>query len=255
MVSVSPRATALPPEQRRAALVDCALTLIRQRGAVPSTREIAEAAGVAEGTIFRAFETKDELLAAATASAFCPAPVRRQIAQIDPRLSLRERLVALATILQHRFIDVFGLMVALGLSAPPMGVVRDHHACTPEAGHVPGSGPRVGSADEAGGHRHHEVDRSFATQAIVALIAPDADQISCTPADLATYLRLLTFSGSHRHITDGVLLTPETIVGLLLDGVLVAEGATGAEPAAAHSRRNGIPAPRPTPATRTRKAF
>ena len=263
MVRVSPRATALPPQQRRAALVDCALHLIRAHGAVPSTKEIAEAAGVAEGTIFRAFETKDELLAAATASAFCPAPIRREVARIDPALPLRERLVALVTVLQHRFIDVFGLMIALGLSAPPVEAVRDHDDCTPERGHVPAAGADCAAAHaaharvppEGRGHAHREIDRSFATQIIVGLIAPDADQITCTPAELATYLRLLTFSGSHRQITDGVLLSPETIVGILLDGVLVAEGGpTAAEPAVGTPRRNGIPARRPTRATRSRKA-
>ena len=33
-------------------------------------------------------------------------------------------------------------------------------------------------------------------------------------------LRLLTFAGSHPHISDGVLLTPEEIVDTLLHGLL-----------------------------------
>jgi hypothetical protein len=33
-------------------------------------------------------------------------------------------------------------------------------------------------------------------------------------------LRMLTFSGTHPHISDGRMLTPDQIVGVLLDGVL-----------------------------------
>ena len=52
----------MPPEERRAALVEATLPLLLEHGATVSTRQIAEAAGVAEGTIFRVFESKDDLV-------------------------------------------------------------------------------------------------------------------------------------------------------------------------------------------------
>nr|WP_284286883.1 helix-turn-helix domain-containing protein [Angustibacter aerolatus] len=55
-----PRATPLSPDERRRHLVDATLPLLVQHGRAVSTRQIARAAGVAEGTIFRVFDSKDE---------------------------------------------------------------------------------------------------------------------------------------------------------------------------------------------------
>jgi len=54
---------------------------------------------------------------------------------------------------------------------------------------------------------------------MVALVEPDADLITCSPADLVHMLRLFTFSGTHPHLSEGRRLTPEQIVDTLLDGV------------------------------------
>ena len=55
---------------------------------------------------------------------------------------------------------------------------------------------------------------------MVSVVATDADRLTCTPVQLVRMLRMLTFSGTHPHISDGHLLTPDEIVGTLLDGVL-----------------------------------
>ena len=56
---------------------------------------------------------------------------------------------------------------------------------------------------------------------MVALVEPDADRLTLhARGQLVHMLRLLTFSGTHPHISDGRTLTPEQIVDTLLDGVL-----------------------------------
>ena len=80
------RAAALPPEERREALIAATLPLVLEHGTEVSTRLIAEAAGVAEGTIFRAFPSKDELIEAVVTSAFDPSSLVEGIAGLDRSL-------------------------------------------------------------------------------------------------------------------------------------------------------------------------
>ena len=201
-------------------IVRAALGIIRDRGTMPTTREIADAAGVAEGTIFRAFDTKERLVEAVVDEAFCPAPIAVQMRAIDVALPLRTRLVALVTVLQDRFTEIFGVMGALGMTAPPAHF-EEHRGCRPDTGHVP-----LEEQDHSA-----ESDWGPAGSRLQAFVDPDADQLTCTPAELVRYIRLLTFSASHPEIADGATLSPETIVDLLLDGVLAPGSARSPQPA------------------------
>ena len=67
---MTPRAPALSPEDRRASLVEVTIPLLREHGAGVTTKQVAEAAGIAEGTVFRAFGTKDELVQACATAVF-----------------------------------------------------------------------------------------------------------------------------------------------------------------------------------------
>jgi AcrR family transcriptional regulator len=184
----------LPPDQRREALIAATLPLLRQHGRAVTSRQIAEAAGVAEGTIFRVFESKDDLVAAAIARAFSPGSLLGQLETVDVDAPLRERLVEMVTILQRRLLGIFGLMRAVGMVGPP-----DHE-----------------SAEMVS--RRQEVNET-----LVRLVAPDADAL-CVPPDRALHvLYLLTFAASHHEIADGRILTPTQIVDVVLDGVLKKE--------------------------------
>src|SRR5689334_8941005 len=102
MVPPSGRAAALPPEERRDALIAATLPLVLEHGPDVSTRLIAEAAGVAEGTIFRVFPSKDDLIEAVIASVFDPAPLVDALARVDRGVPLDGRLVAAAQLMQER---------------------------------------------------------------------------------------------------------------------------------------------------------
>ena len=55
---------------------------------------------------------------------------------------------------------------------------------------------------------------------MVGLLEPDADQFRLPLEDVVRTLRLLTFSGSHPHISDQRLMTPDEIVDVVLYGTL-----------------------------------
>lgn len=94
------RARPMPPEERRAAIVEAALSLLEENGPELTTRMVAEAAGVAEGTIFRVFPTLQDLLAATYVEYLSGERLAARLAGVDPGDSLEEAtsaaLVALA---------------------------------------------------------------------------------------------------------------------------------------------------------------
>ena len=104
---------------------------------MPTTREIAEEAGIAEGTVFRAFDTKERLVEAVVGETFCPAPISVQMQAIDMALPLRERLVALVTVFQGRFTEIFGVMTRARSHRPAGRTREEHRGCRPDTGHVP----------------------------------------------------------------------------------------------------------------------
>jgi hypothetical protein len=55
---------------------------------------------------------------------------------------------------------------------------------------------------------------------MVRLIKADADTFTMPPNEVVNVVRLLTFSGSHPEMTQGQLLKPAEIVGVVLHGVL-----------------------------------
>jgi AcrR family transcriptional regulator len=186
----SERARRMPPAERREALIAATLPLVLWHGPGVTTRQIAEAAAVAEGTIFRVFDDKEALIRAVTERAFDPAPALAEIAAIEPALSLRERLVALVEILAGRLNTVFALVHALGMKGPP-----------------------------SEGHRPRLINDEF-REAIVELVGDDRTRLRVPPIELAAALRMLVFSSTHPFINDGNPLTAEQIVGILLDGLV-----------------------------------
>src|SRR2546423_13536928 len=108
------RAAALPPEERRSMIVAVALPLLLEHGDRVTSRQIAEAAGIAEGTIFRAFGDKDEVIAAVVDAALDQRPLEDALDGIDRSLSLEEATSAAIVVLQQRLIDIWQLLASVG---------------------------------------------------------------------------------------------------------------------------------------------
>ena len=77
------RAPRMSPEARRTAIVAAALPLVVRHGSGVLTADIAAAAGIAEGTIFRVFPDKEALLAACLAAVADTTEVHRKLGEID----------------------------------------------------------------------------------------------------------------------------------------------------------------------------
>jgi AcrR family transcriptional regulator len=184
------RATSLPPSQRRAAIVEATRPLLLAHGTAVTTRQIAEAAGIAEGTIFRVFADKDELLAAVVAAAMDPAPTETALRAIDHRLPLEERLAGGVRVLQQRVDLIWQVMTAAGMSMP--------------------------SEERRAAARRRDAPELLA---VAALFEPDLDRLDRDPVDAAILLRSLTFAGCHPALVVGEPMTPDEIVGVLLDGI------------------------------------
>jgi len=188
--SVRARASALPPVERRAVIVEATVALLLSDGSGVTTRQIAKAAGIAEGTIFRVFPDKETLIHAAIETAFDPDPSAFALAAIDPNLPLHDRLVAAVEILRLRVTIIWKLMTAVGMTRPPAG------------------------ADAAVDPR----TRSD-VQALAKVFDPDSQYLRREPMEAALLLRGLTFAGTHPALIADEPLPSSEIVSLLLDGI------------------------------------
>jgi len=174
------RAAALPPEERRARIVEATLPLLLAHGTALTTRQIAEAAGIAEGTIFRVFPDKESLIAAVVEAALDTTAVDAQLEAIDATVPLDDRLIAAVEILRRRMADVLQLRAAVG--------ILDQRP----------------SADLG---------------ALAAVFEPDRASLRRDPVQAAHLLRGLTLAGTHPSLAPEQPLTSEEIVSLLLDGL------------------------------------
>ncbi|GGW96103.1 TetR family transcriptional regulator [Streptomyces malachitofuscus] len=108
------RAPGMSPEQRREMIIQTAIPLIAEYGAAVTTAKIARAAGIGEGTIFRVFADKDELLQACVAKALSPDDAVRELDAIDMSQPLAARLAEAAEALQAHMSRMGAIIGALG---------------------------------------------------------------------------------------------------------------------------------------------
>jgi AcrR family transcriptional regulator len=177
------RASALPPDERRSMIVAATLPLLLEHGDRVTSKQIAEAAGIAEGTVFRAFADKDELIVAVIEAAIDPQPLERALAAIPPGLGFDRTLEAAVVVIQQRVIDIWRLTSSVGTRF------------------------------------HDKTRRPMAdSDALVRIFAAHRDEITVEPIDAARLLRALTLSMTHPMLADEPR-SPDELVQLFLHGV------------------------------------
>lgn len=177
----------MAPEDRRAVIIKAAIPLLRARGWSLTTKEIAVAARVAEGTIFGVFESKDEILVAALQAALDPQPAVQRLSEIDLSLPVEERLRQAVEILQSLATQVWEMTSIL------------------RAPEVRGRLPQRYTGDY------------FAHEVLPRLFEPSRDELSLEPAAASQALVVLAMSGSNPLFFERPL-TAAQIVALVLDG-------------------------------------
>ncbi|GAA3647082.1 hypothetical protein GCM10022224_007380 [Nonomuraea antimicrobica] len=187
---------AMAPEDRRAALIAATVPLVREHGTAVSTRQIAEAAGVAEGTIFGVFPDKATLLRAAVMRAYDPQPTLDALAAVGTRTDLRTRLREAVTLMRE------GMTANANLIAAPKELM----------------------AEDAEFRQRMFDGRRLTTAAVAALMEPDRDRLRRSPEAAAQLLLMLIAASVFRdygHNGEFGDMDDEETVSVLLDGLLV----------------------------------
>ncbi|MFG2306505.1 TetR/AcrR family transcriptional regulator [Actinacidiphila glaucinigra] len=186
------RAPSMSPEQRREMIIQTAIPLIAEYGAAVTTAKIARAAGIGEGTIFRVFTDKDELLQACVAKALSPDHAIRELDGIDLRQPLSDRLAEAAEALQAHTSRMGAILGSLG-----------HHG-----------GKHPGTVRGAG--RDESMTRIRA--ALAEVLEPDKVALRRPPEQIAALFLGLLFTQPRTESEPD--LTPQELVEVFLQGAL-----------------------------------
>ena len=193
------RAEPLSADDRRQAIVEAVIPLLLEKGSAVTTREMAEAAGIAEGTIFRVFPDKTSVIHAAVEASMNPEQISHAIAVIPQTDPLPVQLGAAARVLVERSERVGALV----------GVLRS------SGSH--GSGPPAGA-------RQYVTDANTAILGtLVELFERNSHEIRVSPRHAAIAFRGFVFAMAHPLVSADEKASMSESVDVLMNGISATE--------------------------------
>lgn len=204
------RAAPMAPDDRRSAIVDAVLPLVGELGLDVTSRQLADAAGIAEGTLFRAFGDKLTLIGAVAVEglhrASGPEETRAELAAIDREAPLEDRLERVIELGRRRMADVMRWMGVLRALHHRTGA-RDHV----EPGHLQDFRARLAE--------QRERQREATVSGLIGVLEPDEHRLR-VPVEVAVALVEASIAGTHARV-DHLLPAPEprVVADALVHGI------------------------------------
>lgn len=198
------RAKPLPPDDRRREIVEAVIPLLLEKGATLSTREIADAAGVAEGTVFSVFPDKASVIIEAVKVTVDPASTREDLASIPVGVPFEQQLELAAGFLMERG-ERIGILV---------GVLR-----TTESS---------GAGKPAGAHRFISESHAAILTALAELFERNEKVLKVAPNRAAVVFWGLVFANAHSLMAPDEQLHAAEIVDMVLNGIALDDRTAGA---------------------------
>ncbi|WP_369372323.1 TetR/AcrR family transcriptional regulator [Promicromonospora sp. Populi] len=195
------RAAPMAPEDRKAAIIDSVLPLVAERSLDVTSRELAQAAGVAEGTLFRAFGDKTALVGAVAVvglgRAANPETIRADLAAVDLSLPLERRVELVIEQGRARAVEVVRWMTMLRRMAPLTGSAEDQHE------------RMLQYRDEFMAQQARQ--RAATVEGITAVLAPDLHRLR-VPVEVAISLIESAVTGAHARFDHLLPAVPANVV-------------------------------------------
>ena len=167
-------------------IVDAVIPLITEHGADVTSRQIADAAGVAEGTIFRAFGDKESLMLAAAEKFFDPETALNKLRAIDPDDPLEAKIAQMIELFRGRFKGAMRVMAAAGRREPPRAP-----------------------------------DQQAYDTIVTQIFAPEVARLQLTPRRVTHLLRLLSMASALPGVSDAdTPFTTDDLTHIVLHGIL-----------------------------------
>lgn len=173
--------------------MDAVTPMLVTHGSTVTTRQMADAANVAEGTLFSVFTDKTEIIRAVLEAVMDPGPVEAGLAAIDPEAPLRLQLTVAAQVIEERSRRIWALGPLFRLITGPT-----------HTGQMPGFVAESGEA---------------VMRALTTLLDRHRHLLRVEPSRAAVAFRGIMFANCYPTVSASDRLEIDEIVDLLLSGI------------------------------------